>query len=212
MILMMSIIVVVVNSYCRDVLKGDHYYEGRSIVPEFVDATARSVIVTFQGNAAEYNCSCTAEPYPECMYAWSKLWGSSRCGYVHSHHQDSDRFVWRRQMLSDGTPGSAIELAAYSYDNGVNPYNPPNPNLLQPFSTILQPGVPYDLHLDLSDPANSIFKLTAPTQQPETRTVKHTNACSRAAQGYKLSLYFGGQCAAPSDVTVCYTNETNNLY
>ena len=198
------------SSYCRDVPQGHHYFEGHAVVPEFVNATARRVTVTFGDDAAAYACNCSAEPFPSCMYSWNKLWGSSRCGFAHAHHQDSDRFVWRRQMADDGaTPGDAIELAAYSYDGGVNPNSPPNPNLLQPFSTTLQPGIAYALLLDVSDPASSIFEVSAPAPASvqESKTVEHANACARAAEGYRLSLYFGGQCRAPSTVSVCYTEE-----
>jgi hypothetical protein len=40
----------------------------------------------------------------------------------------SDRFVWRRfNTTSEGL----VSIAAYAYDEGVKPYSPPNPNLLQ---------------------------------------------------------------------------------
>jgi hypothetical protein len=49
----------------------------------------------------------------------------------------------------------------------------------------------------------------------EQHTIKHT-ACASFKEGYKLGLYFGGQCPAPSDVTVCYsdpdTKGTKPLY
>ena len=197
-------------SYCRDVKKGNHYYDGHSFVPKFVNAEMRQITVTFENDTTKYVCDCKEEPYPGCMYSWSKLWGSSRCGYTHSHHKDSDRFVWRRQILPDGiTPGSGIEIAAYSYDDGVKPYDPPNANLLQSFSTILQPNVAYTLKLDLSDPSNTIYELNSSNIR-ERKVVKHANNCSSARKGYELSLYFGGQCTAPSTVTVCYTNESSS--
>ena len=196
-------------SYCREVLRGRHYYESHDVFPEFVNATVRRVTVIFDDDTAAYECDCSAEPYPGCMSSWNKLWGSGRCGFAHPHHQDSDRFVWRRQMQADGvTPGNVIELAAYSYDSGVKPYSPPNPNLLQPFTATLTPGVPYDLVLDVSDPAASVFSLSDTYETfTETKTVAHDNACAKAAEGYRLSLYFGGQCRAPSTVTVCYVHE-----
>ena len=191
-------------SYCRDVKKGYHYYEGHSLVPKFVNAKIRHVTVMFENDTVSYVCDCEQEPYPGCMYSWNKLWGSSRCGFTHSHHKDSDRFVWRRQILRDGiTLGSAIEIAAYSYDKGVKPYDPPNSNLLQPFSTILQPNVAYTLKLDLSDPSNTIYEINS-SKIHERKVVNHANNCSSAQEGYELSLYYGGQCTAPSTVTVCY--------
>ena len=76
----------------------------------FVDAEVRTVQIRFGASSAAYACNCTAEPYPGCMGSWNKLWGSSRCGYSHPHHQDSDRFVWRRRTLNS----SNIAIAAYS--------------------------------------------------------------------------------------------------
>ena len=97
----------------------------------------------------------------------------------------------------------------FSYDNGVKPYDPPNANLLQPFSTILHPNVAYTLKLDLSDPSNTIYELNS-SNIHERKVVKHANNCSSAQEGYELYLYFGGQCTAPSTVTVCYTNESSS--
>ena len=42
------------SSYCRDVPQGHHYFEGHAVVPEFVNATARRVTVTFGDDAAAY--------------------------------------------------------------------------------------------------------------------------------------------------------------
>ncbi len=122
--------------------------------------------------------------------------------------QDSDRFVWRRAM-PQGVPGDTIELAAYSYDMGVLPYNPPNANLLQEFKTVVYPSTAYTIGLDIT-PEATMYSLTETTSGAllETKTVAHDHKCARADEGYRLSMYFGGQCPAPSTVTVCYENET----
>ena len=67
-----------------------------------------------------------------CQSSWNKLWGQARCGYTNYHHNDSDRFVWRRdwsciQLNANGTDvigevphcqyRDQIEIAAYAYDN-----------------------------------------------------------------------------------------------
>jgi hypothetical protein len=70
--------------------------------------------VRFDRNTVNYKCGCSSEPFPSCMASWNKLWGSSRCGYTHPHHQDSDRFVWRRHNATS----DLVEIAAYSYDSG----------------------------------------------------------------------------------------------
>lgn len=97
------------NFSCRTVEPGDHY--AAPVLPVgFVDAQVRTVQIRFEASAAVYACNCTAEPYPGCMSSWNKLWGSSRCGFSHPHHEDSDRFVWRRR-----TPNASdIAIAAYS--------------------------------------------------------------------------------------------------
>ena len=39
----------------------------------------------------------------------------------------------------------------------------------------------------------------------------HANHCPKYAEGYKLGFYYGGQCAAPQEVTACFANETNSI-
>ncbi len=44
--------------------------------------------------AAIYDCTNTSNyscEDPAWFYDWNKLWGKARCGYLHDHHQDSDR-------------------------------------------------------------------------------------------------------------------------
>lgn len=194
------------NFSCRTVRPGDHY--AAPVLPVgFVDAEVRTVQIRFGASSAAYACNCTAEPYPGCMSSWNKLWGSSRCGYSHPHHQDSDRFVWRRRTLNS----SDIAIAAYSYDSGVKPYAPPNPNLLQPFETPIAVETVYTIRMVRSAGNATRFDLLlglggAPPL--ETKTVRHKNDCARFQQGYKLGFYFGGQCPAPSAVTCCYNNDS----
>jgi len=140
------------------------------------------------------------------MGSWNKLWGASRCGDLHLHHQDSDRFVWKRASLT----GHVI-VAAYSYDSGVKPYNPPNSNLLQPFATpLLADGkTSYRFQVELPAANATTFVLSsAGGVEIERKIVVHKNACANWYKGYHLSLYYGGQCTAPSRVEVCYANES----
>ena len=68
-----------------------------------------------------------------CIGSWNKLWGFSRCAAL--HHVYSDRFVWKRAascVITSGdymtgvVPNCAdagkIEIAAYSYDNSLLPF------------------------------------------------------------------------------------------
>jgi hypothetical protein len=109
--------------------------------------------------------------------------------------------------MPGGTPGTTIELAAYAYDTGVRPYSPTNANLLQEFNTAVVPSTTYVIGMDIT-PGATVYSIAEPTGAVlESKTVLHENACSRADEGYRLSMYFGGQCRAPSAVTVCYENE-----
>ena len=58
-----------------------------------------NVTVSLSASTATYDCTNTTDYYcedPSWVYDYNKLWGKSRCGYANGHHQDSDRFVWRR--------------------------------------------------------------------------------------------------------------------
>eukprot|EP00616_Rhizochromulina_sp_CCMP1243_P003576 CAMPEP_0118965446 /NCGR_PEP_ID=MMETSP1173-20130426/3021_1 /TAXON_ID=1034831 /ORGANISM="Rhizochromulina marina cf, Strain CCMP1243" /LENGTH=265 /DNA_ID=CAMNT_0006914071 /DNA_START=9 /DNA_END=806 /DNA_ORIENTATION=- len=199
------------NWDCRTVPAGFHYYRGHPAVPGFLNGTVREATIRFDENTVEYACNCSAEPYSGCMLSWNKLWGSTRCGYLHYVHWDSDRFVWRRHVDSSGEPvgDGMIEIAAYAYDNRTKPYSPPNDNLLQPFSTLLAPGTPYKLRMDLAvDQTVYSLQDAATNATMETKTVLHGHTCDKFAEGYSLSLYYGGQCRAPSPVTICYSDES----
>lgn len=165
-----------------------------------------SVRVTLPVEAANYDCtntttySCEDSAY---MYDWNKLWGKARCGYAHDHHQDSDRFVFRKCKVPSA---SCVELAAYSYDNGVAPYTGQNPNLLKQFQTTLVPLVPYVLNMVMTDDGITTFNLQDANKiLLESVTVQHDNLCaSNYFEGTVDGLYFGGTCAAPIDVVVPY--------
>jgi hypothetical protein len=57
------------------------------------------VSVTFDPNTVDYACNCTATPYPQCMYSWNKLWGSSRCGFANHHHEVAMGMVWNGRVV-----------------------------------------------------------------------------------------------------------------
>ena len=186
---------------CRTVKTGAHESTPYTL-PGFVDAAERSIDVRFLPNAADYACGCAVEPVDSCnTSSWNKLWGSSRCGYTHSHHQDSDRFVWRRAVVA-----GQIEIATYSYDGGKKPYSPPDPHLLQPFSTLLATNVSYQLRMHVGA-VNTSFVLGRAGATLETKVNQHANACAKATMGYKLGFFFGGQCSAPQPVTACYSEQ-----
>jgi hypothetical protein len=169
-----------------------------------------SVTATLPKAAAIYNCSGSCED-TVWYYDWNKLWGKARCGFLNSHHQDSDRFVWRR--CSDATCASyipdteRIEIATYSYDGGIIPYQQPEPNnLIQRFKYTIEPDIPYHYTIEMDSQGQSIFTLADSTGTPiESHTVIHSNVCAdNYFEGTVLDLYFGGTCTAPEDVVAIY--------
>ncbi len=170
-----------------------------------------SVKVTFDQSAASYNGgSCFANTVE--YYDWNKLWGKARCGYAHSHQQDSDRFVWRRLQNFHNPANcgnipncSGIQLATYSYDAGRTPYPDENWDLSKTFNTILQPDVAYILGMESFSNGTVLHSLrSADGTSLDSKTNIHSNLCSNYEQGSVLGLYFGGTCAAPQDITVKY--------
>lgn len=195
------------------VSEGMHYANKTSITWGKNGLMDWSVVVTLSSAAALYNCSETCDD-PVWYYDYNKLWGKARCGYMHDHHKDSDRFVFRRcsdptcpVYIDDGVP--RIQLAAYSYDNGVAPYNEPGTSmgLLQEFSTPVLANTEYTLRLTMDAAGLSSFYLyqTSDGQLLEVQTVSHPTTCpENFNEGTVNGLYFGGDCRAPLDVEVTY--------
>ena len=81
-------------------VKTNHYYSNKTTVLWGHNSEKLwNVTVSLSPSMATYNCSNTTSyecSDPTWMYDWNKLWGKARCGYMHDHHQASDRFVWRR--------------------------------------------------------------------------------------------------------------------
>ena len=96
-----------------------------------------------------------------------------------------------------------VQVAAYAYDDGHIPYQ--NASLLHIFPTLLNIEAVYTLTLNFN-PVNTVYTIwdAAGTTVLEQFTMKH-RSCNNYQQGYGLGLYFGGQCPAPQQVSICYT-------
>lgn len=87
-----------------------------------------------------------------------------------------------------------------------------DPNLLQPFSTLLNPLVTYQLALSMDATGLSTFLLsTSDGVLLETQYVQHATTCTASgeppfSEGAVQGLYFGGNCRAPQEVGVQYTS------
>ena len=192
---------------------GDHFAD-RAVLGNYWGTNGDTLWysrVTFSRAAAEYSggsCFASTSEYMD----WNKLWGKGRCGYTHSHHQDSDRFVWRR-LQSEHNPNNCagqttcygIQIASYSYDAGTKPYGQSDWRLLQEFTTILKPDVEYALGMESFGNGSVAFMLLDGQGQFLEQVVNdHEHRCSNFEQGMVLGLYFGGTCTAPLDITVTY--------
>jgi hypothetical protein len=83
------------------VRKNFHYANKTTISWGHNSETLWNVTVLLASTLATYDCSNTSSYVcldPSWIYDWNKLWGKGRCGYFHDHHEDSDRFVWRRYL------------------------------------------------------------------------------------------------------------------
>lgn len=171
-----------------------------------------AVKISLSPSAATYDCtnttsySCEDSAY---MFDWNKLWGKARCGYTHDHHEDSDRFVFRKCSDAscsayDGT--SRIQIGAYSYDGGVAPYTGQDPGLLKTFKTTIAPDQFYVYELLVDDTGLSTFVLkSADNVELERQTVQHKTLCvDNYYEGTVQGLYFGGTCKAPVEIVAQY--------
>ena len=91
------------DQHCYTVRAGDFYP---------TTDTKPHIPIIYHGFSSEANVSKRVKLDPEgtthyiipnsnpkahmCETSWNKLFGTTRCGYLNSNHQDSDRFVWRR--------------------------------------------------------------------------------------------------------------------
>jgi hypothetical protein len=201
-----------INGYYA-VYKGWHYSNKTSVTWGQNSQKDWSVVATLPIAAATYDCTNTTSyscEDPIYMYDWNKLWGKARCGYTHDHHEDSDRFVFRK--CSDPTCDGYLEgqqriqIGAYSYDGGVAPYTGQNPELMKTFKTTVSPNVAYRYRMIMDSTGLSTFMLYGSDETLlETVTVQHTVTCSENYnEGTVDGLYFGGTCAAPEEIVVLY--------
>ena len=207
---------------CYSVYSG-YYFPGYeppfSFIPKifhgFNSKSTLSKMIRFDGNTAQYLFTPTDPKGHLCGTSWNKLWGTTRCGYLDLVHQDSDRFVWRRAqsclnykgdyvtgVKPNCTEANRIELAAYTYDNGVVPYQHIG-TLLKQFKATVEIGVWYKYTLEITDTQTNFILADANGNEIERQFTLHRN-CSSQNKGNLLSFYFGGQCAAPQTVTACY--------
>lgn len=202
---------------CYTVKQGSFY---SSILP-FNGANSNTTLATyakFDRNCAQYLFSDQDPMGHLCSTSWNKLWGTVRCGILNSNHKDSDRFVWRRaqKCLVYNSPyvtgevencdeQDLIEIAAYSYDNGDQPFTSENQGrLLKIFQNKLYVDTWYFLKLTLYQ-TGAIFEVfTEHGSLIERQTIDHRDCGTSYMYGLMQGLYFGGQCPAPQDVTVCF--------
>lgn len=95
-----------------------------------------------------------------------------------------------------------VEIAAYAYDNSAKPFENQG-TLLKEFNTKLRVDSWYKVALTFEE-TKTIYELfDANNQLLETQEIVHRQ-CKDYKLGMMQDLYFGGQCPAPQDVSVCY--------
>jgi hypothetical protein len=83
---------------------------------------------------------------------------------------------------------------------------PWNTILLKQFNTILDVSQTYMTRMVLNISA-TVYQLYSWPQNDllEVQVIQKNNTCANFNEGYLLSLYFGGDCVAPQNVSVCYS-------
>ena len=204
------------DSKCISVSKGKFYPDFPFIFHGFNSNSTLITQIKFDPNTASYLFPPTNSNGTRCQSSWNKLWGTTRCGYLDMVHQDSDRFVWRRAqscLIYNGSivvgekencpDKNKIELAAYAYDNGTIPYQNIG-TLLKEFKATVEVDTWYQYTMELQE-TQTIYTLAYENGTTiEVQTIAHRD-CSNFNRGNYQSLYFGGVCQAPQDVTVCYS-------
>jgi hypothetical protein len=97
-----------------------------------------------------------------------------------------------------------MELAAYTYDHGLKPFEHIG-TLLKEFKTLVKIGEWVNLEIDL-DVNRSTYKILSSNGTIVETQIIDRKDCSSGPDSFLFvqSLYFGGQCPAPQRVDVCY--------
>jgi hypothetical protein len=94
-----------------------------------------------------------------------------------------------------------VEVAAYAYDKERKPFQ--NPDLLKPFKFLLDTEKYYSFKI-VDERTRTLFYLYEENGTLiESQSVNHSE-CPSPFTGYFLSIYFGGFCPAPQDISICY--------
>lgn len=200
---------------CRVVNKGQQFTSEFEL-PKLKDSSVISARIKFNESTANYLFLPTESRGRACTESWNAFWGTTRCGYFTSQLVDSDRFVFRRargcvefdsqgHVIREraGCPDAGlVELAVSAYDDAKKPYEHMG-KLLKQFSTKIYTNTWYRFQLTVEE-SKSTYQLSDDNEQVlEVLTVDH-HSCPEVNRGWFQSLYFGGQCPAPQDISVCY--------
>eukprot|EP01100_Stratorugosa_tubuloviscum_P014656 TRINITY_DN797_c0_g1_i1.p1 TRINITY_DN797_c0_g1~~TRINITY_DN797_c0_g1_i1.p1 ORF type:complete len:228 (-),score=69.89 TRINITY_DN797_c0_g1_i1:79-762(-) len=199
---------------CYSVLKGNHYATPHEPFKGFRSTSLMSVNVLFKNDSANYLFGPDEEEGQRCQTSWNKLFGASRCGHLHHHHLDSDRFAWRRHPdcmiyengrvigeIENCPYANKIQICAYAYDAANKPYQ--NDSLLTIFETLIDvENANYTMIITWQS-TNTLYSLIYDNNLIEQHTIQHRN-CDRYDEGYYLGFYFGGACPAPQTVSACF--------
>ncbi|CAF1436699.1 unnamed protein product [Adineta ricciae] len=200
---------------CKIVKQGQHFI---STLPfyGFKQDLVLTTRIRFNESMARYLFPSTESKGRSCSLSWNQVWGATRCGYLTSTQMDLDRFVWRRPSsclqydskgyvvneYDDCPEKNLIELAASAYDNGLKPFEHPGV-LLKEFTTKPQINTWYNFKLIFEDTKTTYQLLDESNQLLESQFINH-HSCEQFNFGMIHGLYFGGECPAPQDVSVCY--------
>jgi hypothetical protein len=223
---LMQFLVILLGALCVygapdvfEIRAGDHYSNHSILTVHFRSSASQSAAVTMDFMSGAYYFEPGKDYGPEtgcsAMSNANKVYGSSRCGYLQPHHEDSDRFTWRRHpscfvlqgqgnscVVRSNATCSLVQLIAYAYDDGKKPYGPhADPSLFYQFNGVYKTQYPY--HLSLTYERNAtVYEIRDGGRLLETHTIPHRDCGDSYLHGYKLYPYFGGGDVAPQTVRI----------
>ncbi|KAG2373710.1 hypothetical protein C9374_011799 [Naegleria lovaniensis] len=190
---------------CKTVKK-DNFYQNGIPFYGFKSKQTISAFIMMKPIMANYLFAPDNSQGVYCTQSWNKLYGATRCGYLDTVHEDSDRFVWRRPITCVKTDAQGhvlgnvdhcplankVQVAAYAYDNGQEPFQHQG-TLLKEFTTLVDTDVWYEYEL--------IFEQDKTTYNLYSTNVSNSSGSSSKLKKLLNSFKRGKASVSASNVT-----------
>lgn len=162
--------------------KGKHYPEGHNLAGYALGGPHLGLLTMTK--TVVFTPSCLSLPNrPDCDNDWNKLFGWSY-GW---HHSNSIRVAWKPPLDKAGV----IRIGFYIYERGKVRYAGMGN---------IKVDLEYDISITHDDLTNTLsYRIRNSTYDRQLSTPwRGIKKCA----GYRLGLYYGGNCPAPNDMEI----------